>query len=335
MTMSQYPLRPTSHIVGDDAVRVVQAACDPAWIVSSVGPDYGLDLRIELTRSSGHVTGEECYVQVKGSSHIELSTGQTPTVSVKRSSFNYWLGKLNPVLVALVDVSTETFWYGWLDRTIARPLPEEGPDTVRLGLLHHHPEVPLGLSLPEYLHAYLGGCVASSGVSPIADTFERILFHVTHLLRALASESTLLLQDVSDLDHERYVATHYSFVSTFVLHESALRLQWHQLVQRAPSGAANILRALESRFVAFEQVHPTFIESDAGTDRPTPAPSQAPDRDFADYMVKRGAALGYFRLRPEGLANLPSAIDALTEAQDILFQVLLLGNVRFASGVQS
>jgi hypothetical protein len=58
------PQRPKSHVVGDKAVEIVIAACDPAWVIAPVSKDYGLDLRIEVTRG-GYVADGPKFCRAK------------------------------------------------------------------------------------------------------------------------------------------------------------------------------------------------------------------------------------------------------------------------------
>ena len=108
------PQRPKSHVVGDKAVEIVIAACDPAWVVAPVNKDYGLDLRIEVTRG-GYVTGEEFAVQVKGRASVRVKDNLPPLADVRQTTVNYWLGKLTPTMIAVVDTADGEIFYDWLE----------------------------------------------------------------------------------------------------------------------------------------------------------------------------------------------------------------------------
>ena len=62
-------------------------ACSPSWIVADVTPDYGLDLRIELTEADP-VIGQEIHVQVKGTSR---PLDGPSVVEIRQTTINYWL----------------------------------------------------------------------------------------------------------------------------------------------------------------------------------------------------------------------------------------------------
>ena len=105
--MPRFPKRPGSHVAADDAIQLFLASCPKEWVVSPIERDYGLDLRIEVSRS-GEVTGEEFFVQVKGR---QATKSKDVTVRISQPTINYWLGKLHPVMIVLVDLSRRLFWF--------------------------------------------------------------------------------------------------------------------------------------------------------------------------------------------------------------------------------
>jgi len=113
--MDPLPQRPIGHVVGDEAVRLFVDACPREWIPAPLAPDYGLDLRIELVRE-GRVTGEEFAAQIKGREGASPRSGGI-TARVSHSTVNYWLGKLNPTMIVVVDTRQRRLWYSWLEHT--------------------------------------------------------------------------------------------------------------------------------------------------------------------------------------------------------------------------
>ncbi len=122
--MSVLPQRPTAHAVGDQAVRLFLGSCPSEWAISPVAPDYGLDFRVELVRGE-RVTGEEFGVQIKGKKRFRPGKAGGVVVTVKQSTVNYWLGKLNPVMVVAADISRSRLWFGWLEQ-VYRDYPVRG-----------------------------------------------------------------------------------------------------------------------------------------------------------------------------------------------------------------
>ncbi len=108
------PQRPQSHVVGDKAVEIFMAACDPAWVVALVNGNYGLDLRVEVARGE-YVTGEEFAVQVKGRASVRIKGNSLPLAYVRQSSINYWLAKLSPIMVVAVYTTVGEIFYDWLE----------------------------------------------------------------------------------------------------------------------------------------------------------------------------------------------------------------------------
>jgi uncharacterized protein DUF4365 len=108
------PQRPKSHVVGDRAVDIFVAACDPAWVIAPVNKDYGLDLQIEVARG-GYVTGEEFVVQVKGRASVNFASDLLPHANVRQATINYWIAKLSPTMIAVVDTTTNAVFYDWLE----------------------------------------------------------------------------------------------------------------------------------------------------------------------------------------------------------------------------
>jgi hypothetical protein len=105
------PQRPTTHIVGDQAVLALRNALPKAWIFREPTSDYGIDGEIEIVTETGLVTGALIKVQVKGtaSSVSVCKTG----ISVAVDSVRYWLAL--PIPVVIVRVTENPNKVLWLD----------------------------------------------------------------------------------------------------------------------------------------------------------------------------------------------------------------------------
>ena len=68
-------------------------------VIAPVNKDYGLDLRIEVTRGE-YVTGEEFAVQINGQASVRVKGDLPPLANVRQATVNYWLGKLTPTMIA-------------------------------------------------------------------------------------------------------------------------------------------------------------------------------------------------------------------------------------------
>lgn len=324
--MRNFPKRPASHVIGEQAIDIFKSACDPNWVTSIFQPDYGLDIKIEYVQDEC-VTGEECYVQVKGHKTIKGPISQASTVSIEQSTINYWLGKLNPVLIVLVDVSREVFWYAWLEyayKNYPRPMATKG--RVSLKLDHNSRTHRLTDDVPRYLAIYFSQL--RSDFDKLFDRMQlnRMLFHVTKLFRICARMVIFLQQDTKNRSDDEIIEYWQMFYREFASHDLSLRVPWHTYAHRSLARARPIVDALESRFTAYERIRSTFFRQEEATE------SLPPDVPVIGLIptVPTNMKLCYVRLRyPELLENILPTMNVLQDIEDFLFQILLLGRVRF------
>ena len=78
--MSRSKRKPEAHIIGEEAVRIIEALLPAHWTIREYHPDYGIDLAVEVfersgTETNGHpaydTLGEHLFLQVKGCRSIE------------------------------------------------------------------------------------------------------------------------------------------------------------------------------------------------------------------------------------------------------------------------
>jgi Domain of unknown function (DUF4365) len=327
--MTNFPRRPLSHVSGDEAVRIFVSACPPDWIISNIQPDYGLDLRIELARD-GNVTGEEFYVQLKGRRNVNVTSAPQIEVSIAQSTINYWLGKLHPVLVVLVDVSQRRYWFNWLEYAYSNyPQYSEEKEEVKL-LLNRNSE---NHSLIDEASKYLSGYFTQLR-RDLSKTFEstqvtRMLFHVTRLIRLCSQMVIFLQRDTKHLSDEEIIESWRLFYQDFALNDLVLRIPWHVYVNQALERSSNIVFALESRFKEYERLRDTYYQpEDASEVRPKvpvvallPVQPPPPNLEWKlQYITPK-----YHEL----LENILPTIDVLQCIEEMLFQILLIGRVRF------
>jgi Domain of unknown function (DUF4365) len=105
--MVRFPQRPASHVSGDEAVQCFLSACPAEWVPSQAQRDYGIDVRLEIVREGG-VTGEEFLVQIKGRQRA-IPKGRV-IAKIEQPTINYWLGKILPVMIVVVDLADGTIW---------------------------------------------------------------------------------------------------------------------------------------------------------------------------------------------------------------------------------
>lgn len=309
--MKTFPKRPESHVTGDQAVQAFVAQCDPAWVVTPVVKDYGLDLRVELT-DHGLVTGEEFFVQVKGRRRIDADREYPPMARIRQATINYWLGKLSPTLVVVVDLSTGVLAFDWLQYSYAAyPRLGDGDDDVVLPLCKNTDLHSLRLEVPAYMRQYYSA-VRKDAQGAAQNLFlTRVLFHIAALFRACARGAIELQRLDSDKPDDLRGLVH-TFLAEFAAHDELL------------SG----LR--EGRFGAAEQANTASRLFSLVTSR-LAIYDQARDKLFQRQDRKDG----YWMIRPdyEGVfAYLLPTLGVLQELEEILFQALTLGKIVYVPG---
>ncbi len=318
-------------MVGDKAVQLFIACCDSRWVISRMEPDYGLDLRIEIVRDGG-VTGEECYVQVKGSSSVAISSDNTASVEIRQQTINYWLGKLSPVLVVLVDTSTGVLWFDWLEACYPeypRALDHERTRTVRLSRCSS--EASILSDIPAYLEGYARKQRVTllqlfRGISVV-----QMLFHVTELFNICAKHVMFVQSPAKNLTDDEMVGIWQRFYQEFARHDLFVRVPWYHYAFSAESSAQPIVKALESRFLEYERMRASFYcpedpDPENLSNVPQPIWSIVPAG-----QVEGGQKLQVIRMRPRELIdNILPTINVIEDLQGLLLHILLcLGRVEF------
>jgi hypothetical protein len=303
--MSKFPKRPESHVTGDRAVEAFVAQCDPAWIVSPIVKDYGLDLRVEVTQN-GLVTGEEFFVQVKGRKSIDTDREYPPRARVRQATINYWLGKLSPTLIALVDLSAGVLAFDWLQYAYA-PYPRfgEGEGEVELPLCKNSGAYSLREEVLAYMRQYYSA--VQRDVQDVSQNLylTRVLFHVAALFRTSARTAIDFQRlDSDDPDHLRRLI--HVFLTEFAAHDellSALRNGRFDGNQRHTGSP--LFGLVAARLVIYDQARDKLF--------------QRQDRKDGNWMIRPDY---------EGIAAyLLPTLGVLQDIEEILFQALTLGKI--------
>jgi hypothetical protein len=306
--MSNFPQRPQSHVRGDEAVRIFSSSCPSEWVISQIQQDYGLDLRIELTRNN-QVTGEEFYVQVKGRKELEEKPNDPIEVVIAQSSVNYWLGKLHPVLVVVVDVSRQRFWFDWLEYAYADyPRTKEGRETVKLTLSRNSSITALSDFITGYLDDYFSRLRADLSRLFENTQLTRILLHTSALHRA-CGWMALTLQGREFTSDEELKDLFFSFYLEFGIHDEFLVNLWTDYISSEKIITQKLAETLKSPLQAYSQIRERFFMRE----------SRAESGDF--YFVP---------IRYSDLTNnLLPMLRLLSEIENILLQALILGEIVF------
>lgn len=178
--------RSLNQIKEEDSYRILRQKLPETWVIHEYGPDYGIDCIVELfdyvddEKTVAETLGENFYVQLKGSSRVEygkrrafarsnvalgaLSENKEDYVDIDVVKFQLdisdlltiqSMGTAVPVLLILVDVTSERMFFVCLNDYIDKVIIPEDPLFYKNGskvinipvqneiTLHHSHLVPL------------------------------------------------------------------------------------------------------------------------------------------------------------------------------------------------
>lgn len=150
--MNTSKIRSKSHIVGELGVDILKRHFPVEWVVREYHPDYGLDLSVEIFERGDPAitTGAHVFFQVKGTETIKSclykvksrSNVEKPPEPVEKRIYEVEaikfvldtsflatverMGSGVPVLLALVDISTEIVYFVCLSDYIEKILIHDG-----------------------------------------------------------------------------------------------------------------------------------------------------------------------------------------------------------------
>jgi hypothetical protein len=308
--MNPFPKRPKSHVTGDQAAQAFVDQCDPAWIVTPVVKDYGLDFRVEVTQS-GMVTGEEFFVQVKGRSKIDTDREYPPRVRVRQSTINYWIGKLSPTLIVVVDLSSGALAFDWLQYAYAAyPRLGHSDDEVQLPLCKNTDRHSLRQEVLAYMRQYYSG--VRKEAQDVAQNLylTRVLFHVAALFRASA-RMVIEFQRLDSDDPNDIRQLVHGFLTEFAAHDELLSaLRNGRFGGEKGQVNSRLVSLIAARLVIYDQARDKLFQR----------------QDRKD---------GYWMIHPDyqGIAAyLLPTLGVLQDLEEILFQALTLGRIMYVPG---
>ena len=114
--MKILPKRHRNHEIETLSERFFKNCFPPSWVINSFQIDYGIDYNCEITTNE-KVSGNNFSIQLKGKEtepnlkHVKIS--------LKRSTINRWLVKLEPTMVIVYIVKeNKAFWIWFENGTI-------------------------------------------------------------------------------------------------------------------------------------------------------------------------------------------------------------------------
>lgn len=118
------PKRPENHIIGSEALAIVEGSLPRGWILRrQSSDDYGIDAEVEAVLD-GEVTGDLVKVQVRGHKSLDLSSGFHGEI-VRTDQLGYWLRIPVPTLLFVVDVTSRKVIIADAAKAARRHLPTD------------------------------------------------------------------------------------------------------------------------------------------------------------------------------------------------------------------
>ncbi len=306
--MPSFPQRPPSHIIGDEAVRIFMSLCPSEWVISSLQPDYGLDLRVELTRD-GSVTGEEFYVQVKGKISVKDPRKLTTAVTIPQATINYWLGKLPPVVVVLVDTHTRRFWFEWLERAYPDyPRSVDSQRKVRMILRSNGDDALFANEVPAYVGPYYSHLMAELSNLSQRTHLTRLVFHTSALHRRCV-DLALEVQG-GFVKPEEFQDAFFWWVQEFAWHNQFLRGLWEIYEASSFQPTDVMVGLLGAKLKAYVVLREKWFMFDQR-------------KEAGDFALVPASVTSMFKY-------LLPTIGALSDLEEVMLQALALGKVLFA-----
>ncbi len=255
-----FPQRPESHVTGDRAVEIFVACCDPSWVFSPVSKDYGLDLRIEVTRGE-YVTGEEFGVQIKGTSSVKGASEFLPEAAVRQATINYWLGKLAPTMIAVVDVTTTTIYYDWLEHCYPDyPKTFQAEGEVSLPLRHSSASHDLKKEVRAYVSHYYKSMSKDMERMSKGIYLANLLFSISALHR-LSARAVIHLQSSEPANLETLKDSLKRFCFNFACHDSLMAGLRAGAFGHRPESKSRFFRLVEQKLRRYDEVRDKFLIS--------------------------------------------------------------------------
>jgi hypothetical protein len=252
------PQRPISHVVGDHAVNIFVSLCDPSWVVTQVQKDYGLDLRIEVARGE-YVSGEEFSVQIKGRTLVKDAAEYLPQAKVRQATVNYWLGKLAPTMVAIVDTTSRTVFYDWLEHCYSGyPNGCQTDKDVLLPLRHSSSTHDIREEALAYLRSYYASMSNDMERLSRGIYLSNLLFSISALHR-LSTRAAIDLQQLEPSSSEDLKHFLLTFCVAFASHDKLMEgLRIGEFGHR-PESNSRFFRLIDQKLTSYDEVRRKFI----------------------------------------------------------------------------
>lgn len=111
--MQEKPIRHASHILEEKSERFFLNCIPDNWVKNKINKDYGIDYFVDIV-DKNNVTGMNFSVQLKGKNK-ELNK-KFITIPIKRSTFNYWIARLEPILLIVYIEDENEGYFKWIHK---------------------------------------------------------------------------------------------------------------------------------------------------------------------------------------------------------------------------
>lgn len=106
------PIRHSNHILSEKSKKFLNSCLPDEWVVNELKNDYGIDYLVDIV-DKNCVTGFSFLIQLK--SHHKGNNKDTVSVVINRSTLNFWITKLDPILIIAYVKETNEAYYKWIN----------------------------------------------------------------------------------------------------------------------------------------------------------------------------------------------------------------------------
>lgn len=218
--------------------------------------DYGLDLQVEVAKG-GYVTGEEFAVQVKGRGCV--STDVLPAAKIKQSTINYWLRKLAPMMIAIVDTTAKTVFYDSLEYCYPS-YPEIGRSQSDVGLIlrYNSDAHDIKKEVPACLSRYYQSISNDMGHLSQGIFLSNLLFSISALHR-LSTGMAIRLQQIEPSGPEELRQFLQGFFYAFASHDKLMEGLRSGAFGHLPQNQSRFFRVVEHKLSRYDEVRNRFL----------------------------------------------------------------------------
>lgn len=108
----EFPNRHKNHVLESASERFVKYHLPSEWIFTTPSNDYGIDLICEVVEDE-KVIGLEFGIQLKAK-RTENNSEFVTVKGIKRSTINYWLNSIKPVILIVYVEDEKKAYYKWI-----------------------------------------------------------------------------------------------------------------------------------------------------------------------------------------------------------------------------